>query len=152
MRRVRERLIQSQFRRLPPGSKFLILAQFVRKKVSDVFQELRRSDKRVRHLAVALDTSGLIDGELLSRFTAEISSMCAFNQRNLVLLIGDAAVQQIIEIDWTEVSSELSRIKYTGGGGTDFCPLIKAAAEFEPDALIYLTDLTAKPALNRAFR
>jgi len=97
--------------------------------------------KRGTRLAVALDTSGSIDGELLGRFLAEIAAMCAFNQRNLVLLIGDAAVHQIIEIDWTEVSDELSRIKYTGGGGTDFRPVIAAAAEFTLDALVYLTDL-----------
>ncbi len=97
--------------------------------------------KRGTRLAVALDTSGSIDGELLSRFLAEIAAMCAFNQRNLVLLIGDAAVHQIVEIDWMQVSNELSEIKYTGGGGTDFRPLIKAAAELEPDALVYLTDL-----------
>jgi len=97
--------------------------------------------KRGTRLAVALDTSGSIDGELLGRFLAEIAALVAFNQRNLVLIIGDAAVHQIIEIDWTEASDELARIKYTGGGGTDFRPLIKAAAEFEPDALVYLTDL-----------
>lgn len=97
--------------------------------------------KRGTRLAVALDTSGSIDGELLGRFTAEIASMCAYNHCNLVLLIGDAEVHQIIEIDWRDVSSKLSRIRYTGGGGTDFRPLIKAAAEFEPDALVYLTDL-----------
>ncbi len=97
--------------------------------------------KRGTRLAVALDTSGSIDKELLSRFLAEIAVMCAFNQRNLVLLIGDAAVHQITEIDWRDASEELSRVKYTGGGGTDFRPLIKAAAEFTPDALVYLTDL-----------
>ncbi len=97
--------------------------------------------KRGTRLAVALDTSGSIDKELLSRFLAEIAAMCHFNQRSLVLIIGDAAVHQTIEVDWTEVSDELSKIKYTGGGGTDFRPLIKAAAEFAPDALVYLTDL-----------
>ena len=97
--------------------------------------------KRGTRLAVALDTSGSIDGELLGRFLAEIAALCSFNQRNLVLLIGDAAVHQITEIDWRDTSVELSRIKYTGGGGTDFRPLIKAAAEFNPDALVYLTDL-----------
>lgn len=97
--------------------------------------------KRGARLAVALDTSGSIDGELLGRFAAEIASMCHFNQRNLVLIIGDAAVHQIIEIDWRDVSDELARIKYTGGGGTDFRPLIEVAKDFEPDALVYLTDL-----------
>ena len=99
------------------------------------------SKKRGTRLAVALDTSGSIDEELLGRFTAEIAAMCHYNQRNLVLLIGDAAVHQTLEIDWRDVSGELSRIKYTGGGGTDFRPLIAAAAEYEPDALVYLTDL-----------
>lgn len=97
--------------------------------------------KRGTRLAVALDTSGSIDESLLGRFLAEIASLCAFNQRNLVLLIGDAAVHKIVEIDWMDVVRELSEIKYTGGGGTDFRPLIEAAAEFDPDALVYLTDL-----------
>lgn len=97
--------------------------------------------KRGSRLAVALDTSGSIDGELLSRFLAEIAALCALNQRNLILLIGDAAVHQIVEIEWREAGSELKRIKYTGGGGTDFRPLIEAAAECSPDVLIYLTDL-----------
>lgn len=97
--------------------------------------------KRGTRLAVALDTSGSIDKELLGRFLAEIAALCTFNQRNLILLIGDAAVHQIAEIDWRDAGRELSRIKYTGGGGTDFRPLIEAAAKHEPDALVYLTDL-----------
>jgi predicted metal-dependent peptidase len=97
--------------------------------------------KRGTRLAVALDTSGSIDDELLGRFLAEIAALCHFNQRNLVLLIGDAEVHSIVEIDWRDASGELSTIKYTGGGGTDFRPLIAAAAEYEPDALVYLTDL-----------
>lgn len=97
--------------------------------------------KRGARLAVALDTSGSIDKELLARFLSEIAALCAFNQRNLVLIIGDAAVHQIAEIDWRDASDELARIKLTGGGGTDFRPLIKAAEDFTPDALVYLTDL-----------
>lgn len=97
--------------------------------------------KRGNRLAVALDTSGSIDGNLLGRFLTEIASLCSYNQRNLVLIIGDAEVHQIAEIDWREAGEELAKLKYTGGGGTDFRPLIKAASEFSPDALIYLTDL-----------
>ena len=97
--------------------------------------------KRGARLAVSLDTSGSIDKEMLGRFLSEIAALCAFNQRNLVLIIGDAAVHQITEIDWRDASYELDRINYTGGGGTDFRPLIKAAVEYSPDALVYLTDL-----------
>jgi len=97
--------------------------------------------KRGTRLAVALDTSGSIDESLLGRFLAEIAALCQFNQRNLILLVGDAAVHQIVEIDWTDAGGELVRLKYTGGGGTDFRPLIETAAEYEPDALVYLTDL-----------
>ncbi len=97
--------------------------------------------KRGTRLAVALDTSGSIDVDLLGRFLAEIASLCSFNQRNLVLIVGDAKVHQIVEIDWRDADDELAKLKYTGGGGTDFCPLIQAAAEYQPDALIYLTDL-----------
>lgn len=97
--------------------------------------------KRGTRLAVALDTSGSIDEGLLGRFLAEIASLCHFNQRNLVLLVGDSAVHQIREVDWRDASRELSALSYQGGGGTDFRPLIEAAAEYEPDALVYLTDL-----------
>lgn len=97
--------------------------------------------KRGSRLAVALDTSGSIDNGLLARFLAEIAALCELNQRNLVLIIGDAEVHQIIEIEWCEATDELKNLKYAGGGGTDFRPLIKAAAEFSPDVLIYLTDL-----------
>lgn len=97
--------------------------------------------KRGSRLAVALDTSGSIDNGLLGRFLAEIASLCGLNQRNLVLLIGDAEVHQIVEIEWREAGNELKGLKYTGGGGTDFRPLIKVAAEYSPDTLIYLTDL-----------
>lgn len=97
--------------------------------------------KRGTRLAVALDTSGSIDVNLLGKFLAEIAALCEFNQRNLVLLIGDAKLHSAVEIDWRDATSELARIKYTGGGGTDFRPLIEAAAEYEPDALVYLTDL-----------
>lgn len=97
--------------------------------------------KRGSRLAVALDTSGSIDNGLLGRFLAEIAALCELNQRNLVLIIGDAEVHQIIEIEWREATDELKNLKYLGGGGTDFRPLIKAATEFTPDALIYLTDL-----------
>ena len=97
--------------------------------------------KRGTRLAVALDTSGSIDKELLGRFLMEIAALCTFNQRNLVLIIGDAAVHKIAEIDWRDAARELTEITYTGGGGTDFRPLIEAAAKHEPDALVYLTDL-----------
>jgi predicted metal-dependent peptidase len=97
--------------------------------------------KRGSRLAVALDTSGSIDESLLGRFLAEIGVLCQLNQRNLVLIIGDAEVHQIVEIEWREVANELKNQTYSGGGGTDFRPLIKAAAEFAPNALIYLTDL-----------
>lgn len=97
--------------------------------------------KRGSRLAVALDTSGSIDESLLGRFLAEIAALCAYNQRNLVLIIGDAEVHQIAEIDWREAGENLAKLKYTGGGGTDFRPLVKAAAEYHPDVLIYLTDL-----------
>lgn len=96
--------------------------------------------KRGTRLAVALDTSGSIDEGLLGRFLAEIAALCQINQRDLVLLIGDAKLHSAVEIDWRDAASELARLKYTGGG-TDFRPLIDAAAKYNPDALIYLTDL-----------
>jgi predicted metal-dependent peptidase len=97
--------------------------------------------KRGTRFAVALDTSGSIDESLLTRFLAEIAALLAFNQRNLILLIGDAKLHSAVEIDWRDAAAELANTKYAGGGGTDFRPLIEAAARYEPDALVYMTDL-----------
>ena len=72
-----------------------------------------RTKKRGSRLAVALDTSGSIDGGLLGRFTAEIAALCELNQRNLILIIGDAKVHQIAEIDWRDAGRELERHSYT---------------------------------------
>lgn len=107
--------------------------------------------KRGARLAVALDTSGSIDESLLGRFLAEIAALCQFNQRNLILLIGDAKLHSAVEIDWRDAAAELARTKYAGGGGTDFRPLIEAAAEYEPDALIYLTDLFGETGSEPSF-
>ncbi len=92
-------------------------------------------------LAVVLDTSGSISPDMLNRFCAEIASIMARTGATLLLLACDCEVTLAQELKGIEGRRKLREFKYKGGGGTDFRPAIAQAARWEPDALVYFTDL-----------
>jgi predicted metal-dependent peptidase len=100
-----------------------------------------KRQKRAGRLAVVADSSGSIDGELLGRMTGEIIAVIEQTQAVVRLIVCDAEVRSTDDFDGKNDIARLRRFQYRGGGGTDFAPAIAAAAEWQPDALIYLTDL-----------
>lgn len=96
---------------------------------------------RTGRIALAVDTSGSVDEKLLARFVAEITVILERLDPRLLLIVCDAAVQQTFEFGGRTGAALLRRFKFKGGGGTDFRPAIVAATEWQPDLLIYLTDL-----------
>jgi len=80
-------------------------------------------------LCIIADVSGSIDDELVRRFTSEIDRLLRIQRcaRHCAMLKPGC--------------KELSSIEFHGGGGTDFRPLLKAAAQWSPDLTIVLTDL-----------
>jgi predicted metal-dependent peptidase len=86
------------------------------------------------NIVIVLDTSGSVTGPLLGMFAAECRAITALNGITAHILSADAAVHQVIQ------PGEPFPTTWEGGGGTNFIPALKAAEEYEPNCVIYLTD------------
>lgn len=86
------------------------------------------------NVVIVLDTSGSVTGPILSVFAAECRSITALNGVTAVIMSADATVHQIIQ------PGEPFPTEWKGGGGTSFIPALKAAEQYEPNCIIYLTD------------
>ncbi len=103
--------------------------------------ERATSAGRTGRIALAVDTSGSIDGPLLRRFAGEVAAVLEQTEPALRLIVCDADVHQIYDFSGRDGAKLLRGFKFKGGGGTDFRPAIAAADAWKPDLLIYLTDL-----------
>ena len=95
--------------------------------------------KPVPRLVVIVDVSGSIDDALMDRFAREIEAITRRLEAGLVLVIGDDHVQRVARFE--PGRSDLREIEFTGGGGTDFTPLLEEADQHHPDIAVVLTDL-----------
>ena len=136
----------------PPPRWQDLLREFIRNNAKDDYswQKINRRyaasgfilptlySQRMGRLAIAIDTSGSIDGELLNQFVAEVQNvMHECRPEKVVLIDCDAEVNSIREL---EPFDEIPR-DFKGGGGTDFRPVFAAIADDPPVAVIYLTDM-----------
>jgi predicted metal-dependent peptidase len=91
-------------------------------------------------IVIAVDTSGSIDGVLLSQFTAEMRSIVEDMQPSTTdVMYCDAKVHRVDSFE----RGEALTIEAAGGGGTSFAPVFEAVeqADEQPVVLVYLTDL-----------
>jgi predicted metal-dependent peptidase len=95
--------------------------------------------KAVPRLVVIVDVSGSIEDKLMQRFAREIDSITRRLEAGLVLIIGDDRVQRVEQ--FKAGKSRMAEIEFTGGGGTDFTPLLEEADLHFPDIAVILTDL-----------
>ncbi len=95
--------------------------------------------RRVPRLAVVVDVSGSIDDALLGRFASEIDAITRRLEAGLVLVVGDDHVRAVTHCE--PGKSTLADLKFEGGGGTDFTPLLQEADRHHPDIGVVLTDL-----------
>jgi len=93
-----------------------------------------RSREIESNVVIVLDTSGSISGPILNTFAAECRAITALNGITAVIMSADAKVHQVIQ------PGEAFPTEWKGGGGTSFIPALKAAEEYEPNCIIYLTD------------
>jgi predicted metal-dependent peptidase len=94
--------------------------------------------KEMIELAVAVDTSGSIDNEMIKQFMGEIYSIAkSFENIKLRVLCCDAKVHsdQIIKSP-----HQIKNIQVKGGGGTSFIPVFDKLKKNGTNLLIYLTD------------
>lgn len=92
------------------------------------------------HVAIAVDTSGSIDTNLLALFANELNSIFSeAKPSKITVLYCDSQVQKIQEFEPC-AEFELSAI---GRGGTAFQPVFDAISKFDspPACLLYFTDL-----------
>ena len=92
-------------------------------------------------IIVAIDTSGSIDMDCLSKMLAELQSILDSSRPQSITLIDcDSRVTQVREFT---PGDNLLEFKVKGGGGTSFRPVFTKVEELQldPACLIYLTDM-----------
>ncbi len=95
--------------------------------------------RAVPRLVLMVDVSGSIADTLLQRFTQEIEALVRRLGAALTLVIGDDWVRQVLH--FKPGRTRLDGIRFEGGGGTDFTPLLEEAHHHRPDIGVLLTDL-----------
>ena len=137
----------------PPTPWEELLRSFVRQNCKDDYSWTRPNPRysasgfilpslhsqRLGRIAVAIDTSGSIDADLVNRFLSELEVLMHECRPSSVTLIDcDADIHSVRELEPTD---SLPR-DFAGGGGTDFRPVFELLDQQEPPVcLIYLTDL-----------
>jgi predicted metal-dependent peptidase len=104
------------------------------------------ASKAVARLAVMVDVSGSIETRLLDRFACEIEAITRRMEAETLVVVGDDRVRHIGLFE--PGRSSLREIRFQGGGGTDFSPLLMEAERWRPDIGVFLTDLDG-PAEHR---
>lgn len=99
-----------------------------------------RREARLPHVALAIDSSGSVDEQVLAAFCSELSSILDAYDTTLTVLFHDNRIQG--ETTFTRMDFPLS-LTPQGGGGTDFRPVCAHIAEqnLHPTCLIWFTDL-----------
>lgn len=100
----------------------------------------------VPRLVLVVDVSGSIADTLLDRFAREVDALTRRLGAGLVLVVGDDRVQSVSR--FAPGRSSLREVQFSGGGGTDFTPLLEEASRHAPDLVVVLTDLQG-PARHR---
>ena len=95
--------------------------------------------KAAPRLVVVIDVSGSIADTLLERFGREVASITRRLETPMTLVIGDQRVQRVAQFE--PGACDLRGLQFTGGGGTDFTPLLEEANRHDPDLTVVLTDL-----------
>lgn len=91
------------------------------------------------HLTFAIDTSGSIDDTELQEMLSEIKGIQQiFNPEKMTIIDCDSQIHGIHSIDQ---NTDIMSLKFHGGGGTSFIPVLEHIEENPTQALIYFTDL-----------
>lgn len=107
-----------------------------------VFEPGRSRDALRPRLVVGLDTSSSIDPMSLALFCAESEGVSRRSGAEVHLLAFDEEVHQALRLD-TAAWQSLRDMALRTGGGTDYAPVMAAAARLQPSLLVMLTDLDA---------
>ena len=91
------------------------------------------------HLTFAIDTSGSVSDEDLKELLSEIQGIRdVFCPEKMTIIDCDSRINHIHEVD---SSTNIMDLEFTGGGGTQFRPVLDYVNDHPTQALIYFTDL-----------
>lgn len=96
--------------------------------------------EEMRILVAVIDTSGSVSKTLLRAFASELKGVMEMADKTIVIT-ADAAVHEVVEV--SKFDDILDKMKFRGGGGTDFCPAFDKLKEMgitNPEMLVYFTD------------
>ncbi len=112
---------------------------------SEIFEPATQREKGIRKIAIAVDTSGSINDEILKRFATEIEQIQNRSGCEIYLISADADVQteQIVKNDGKPFLEKFKSgaILFKGGGGTAFGPAIDKINLSSATIGMYLTDM-----------
>ena len=109
---------------------------------SDIYMPTAIS-QRLQCIAVAVDTSGSIDGEALTEFLSEIKSICEeVTPQKVELMYWDSYVAGHETYEDGAVQTLTDSTKPRGGGGTDPSCVVKFMGDkqINPDCVVVITD------------
>lgn len=109
---------------------------------SDIFLPSSLS-KKLGRICVGIDTSGSVDGEILTKFLSEMQSICdEVSPEGVDLLYWDSSIASHESYEGVEVESLISTTKPRGGGGTDpsVIPKYIKDKDLSPECVVVLTD------------
>jgi len=96
----------------------------------------------LKHVAVAIDTSGSVSPDMLKEMLSEIQGINdMFKPEKLTIMDCDYQIHNMYEV--TE-DLDIKELQFGGFGGTSFFPVLDWAQENQPDLLLYFTDLYAE--------
>jgi len=108
-----------------------------------VYEQGVQKVKGVPRVAVGVDVSGSIDNRTLRVFASEIAAIGKKTGAEIHVLVFDTEVLTETKMAGQNWDSEITKLEFARGGGTDFKPVIKRAMELEPSIIVILTDLYA---------
>jgi predicted metal-dependent peptidase len=98
------------------------------------------------HLTFAIDTSGSVsDKELQGMLSEIVGIQRVFNPTHMTIIDCDTKIHNIYKIDQC---TEIMDLKFNGGGGTRFQPVLDYVKENPTQALVYFTDLYGETQLE----
>lgn len=93
----------------------------------------------IKHIVIAIDTSGSISVDEFREMLTEIQSIKdTFHPEKMTVIQCDARIQQIIDL---EEFDHILDMELKGGGGTRIDPVMEYCRKEEPTCLIYFSDL-----------
>ena len=129
LRRFVDQNAKNDYAWMPPNKRYIHMGLFM--------PSLRSQE--LKNIAVAIDTSGSINQEVLKEFVSELGAIMEAYDSNAYVMYVNNALQGVEEFTAYDVPLKLNA---QGGGGTDFRPPFNHLEEkgMLPSCFIYLTD------------